>query len=94
VASSSMFKVTSYPATTSANLIDPEKYYVKSQGMYRNIDPDSSFIIATFTSQILARLVIATETRSVRIDTYQYMEIEPSTNSNDSFFTIRQTIQN
>ncbi|HAE38633.1 MAG TPA: hypothetical protein DCG57_08340 [Candidatus Riflebacteria bacterium] len=88
----SMFKVTTYPATKTASIIDHSKYYVKSQGMYRIIDPATFEVTATFSAQILARLSIATPTRSVRIDVYQFMEIEPSTNSADSFFSARQIL--
>jgi hypothetical protein len=90
-AESSMFRITTYPATKTTS-IDYSKYYVKSQGMYRVIDPSTLEAIATFSAQILARLSIATSTRSVRIDVYQFMEIEPSTNSADSFFSVRNVM--
>lgn len=88
----SMFKVTTYPATKTSSIIDYSKYYVKSQGMYRIIDSATLDVAATFSAQILARLSIATSTRSVRIDVYQFMEIEPSTNSADSFFSVRNVM--
>lgn len=92
VASATAFKITSYPATKTAAIIDSSKYYVKSQGMYRAIEPGSTIVTATHTAQVLARFEIATPTRSVRIETYQFMEFEPSTNSTDNFFKQRQTI--
>jgi len=90
VASSVAFFVTSYPATNLANIVIPEYYYVKSQGMYRDIEPDGT-VTATYTAQILARLLIATPTLQVKLERYQYTEVETDV-FNSYYFLSRQYI--
>jgi len=89
MASSVAFFVTSYPATDSTKVI-PEYYYVKSQGMFRDIEPDGT-VTATYTAQILARLFIATPTLQVKLERYQYMEVETDI-FNSYYFLSRQYI--
>lgn len=89
-ASSVAFMITSYPATSSTNIVIPNQYYVKSQGMYRDID-DGATVSATYSAQILARLQIATLTMQVRLERYQYAEVE-DTGSTGGFFTRRSVI--
>lgn len=88
-ASSVAFRVTSYPATSGA-AINPFFYYVKSQGMYRDIE-DGTTVTATYTAQILARLRIATLTYEVKLERYRAMEVENATPS-AAFFSGRSVI--
>jgi len=90
-ASSVAFRVTSYPATYPASVtMDPWYYYVKSQGMYRDIE-DGTTVTATYSAQILARLRIATLTYEVKLERYRAMEVE-NDGSTAEFFTGRPVI--
>jgi len=91
MASSVAFLVTTYPAPNPADTVPPydvvpDYYYVKSQGMYRDIDP-GGLVTATYTSQLLARLVIATPTFQVKLERYQPMEVEVDKNNTSFFLT-------
>jgi len=88
-ASSVAFRVTSYPAA-SGTAINPFFYYVKSQGMYRDIE-DGTTVTATYSAQLLARLRIATLTYEVKLERYRSMEVE-SDGSTAEFFTGRPVI--
>ena len=88
VASSVCFRVTSYPATNSLDVVTPDFYYVKSQGMFRDIE--SGTVMNTFSAQLLARLQIATNTLSVRLERYQVMETEPLGGATSDFFSKRR----
>ena len=88
-ASSVAFRVTSYPAA-SGTTINPFYYYVKSQGMYRDIE-DGITVSATYSAQLLARLRIATLTYEVKLERYRSMEVE-SDGATADFFTSRPVI--
>jgi len=82
-ASSVAFRVTSYPVA-SGTTINPFFYYVKSQGMYRDIE-DGVTVTATYSAQILARLRIATLTYEVKLERYRAMEVEDASSTADFF---------
>ncbi|MBP7632598.1 hypothetical protein KBA41_00410 [Candidatus Ozemobacteraceae bacterium] len=88
-ASAVAFRVTSYPAA-SGTTINPFYYYVKSQGMYRDIE-DGITVSATYSAQLLARLRIATLTYEVKLERYRSMEVE-SDGATADFFTSRPVI--
>ncbi|HEY9070529.1 MAG TPA: hypothetical protein VIV61_09725 [Candidatus Ozemobacteraceae bacterium] len=91
MASSVAFLVTTYPApdptdTTPPYNVVPNYYYVKSQGMYRDIEPNG-LVTATYSAQLLARLLIATPTFQVKLERYQPMEVEIDWNNAPFFLT-------
>ncbi|MBI3039199.1 hypothetical protein HYY75_09155 [bacterium] len=85
-ASASLFRVCSYYDTAT-----PSAYYVKSIGVFRDIDIDTGTIIATWQAQVLARLRVATPTKTISLESYIPMQLEPD-DPTGPFFTNQKKI--
>jgi len=89
VASASLFKVVTY--FDSTNLA--KNYYVKSIGFYRDIELQNGNVVATYQAEFLARLIIATSTKSITLECFRPLEAEPCDAVTDTFFTTRPVIK-
>ena len=86
-ASSSIFRVVSYPDTTAS---DTYNYYVKSQGAFRDLGDGLSTPAATWTAQIWAHLFINPGTNIVLIRAWRTMELEDATSVSGNFYKRHQ----
>ncbi|NLI76271.1 MAG: hypothetical protein GX442_07510 [Candidatus Riflebacteria bacterium] len=86
VASSMMFKVTTYPNGT-----DDNSCYVKSIGRYLEIDVENPAVVnATWSAEVIARLNLDPIGKTITIGFWRPLPVEPCVNTTDAFFSLSQ----
>ncbi len=65
------FRVTSYPATSATAVADPSKFIIKSQGRFLTYDSTKTYVLATFTAQIIAECKINFARKVVQLSRYR-----------------------
>jgi len=70
------FRVTSYPGTTAAGVIIPASYTIKAQGRFLVYSGDSTSVLATYTSQIIADCEINFPRKVVQLKRWRYMPFQ------------------
>ncbi len=80
------FRATSYPCIVKDDdgnsSIEPNRYMVKSQGNFMYYESGTDDVIATFTSQIVAELFVASPSRRLYLRRYRTVPYQKG----DSFF--------
>ncbi len=65
------FRVTSYPAASSTATADPTKFIIKSQGRFLTYDSTKTYVLATFTAQLIAECKINFSRKVVQLSRYR-----------------------